>query len=159
MASRQFVSMFDKSKMKRDESMTTCLHSEETINSVHFVGKIDKKIYSCITQNIITDEVIITDERIGHIKERHPNDYERYCGYLQEIVENPDYIVETKKANTALILKEIVDSDEKHFKTVLRLTTSTDNSAFKNSIITFMKINKKEWERLIRNKKILYKRE
>lgn len=159
MVIRQFISMFDKNRMKREKSMNTYLCNEGTINSVRLVGKIDKKIYSCITQNIVTDEVIITDERIGHIKERHPNDYERYCEYLKEIVEKPDYIVETKKINTALILKEIVDEDKKHFKTVLRLTTSTDNPEFKNSIITFMKINEKEWERLIRNKKILYKRE
>lgn len=43
---------------------------------VHIVGKIDKNIYKCITTDIVTDEVIITDERIQHIKERHPNDYE-----------------------------------------------------------------------------------
>ena len=126
---------------------------------VHRVGKIDRNIYMCITDDIVTDEVIITDERIQHIKERHPTDYERYYGFLKEIVENPDYIVESNKPNTALILKQIAESEEKQFKTILRLTTSTDNPEFKNSIITFMKINEKEWSRLIRNKKILYKKE
>lgn len=126
---------------------------------VHSVGKIDRDIYKCITDDIVTNEVIITDERIGHIKERHPNDYERYCEYLKLIIESPDYIVETKKPNTALILKEIKESEERQFKTVLRLTTSTDNPDFKNSIITFMKIDEKEWRRLLRNKQILYKKE
>lgn len=126
---------------------------------VHSVGKIDRDIYKCITTDIVTDEVIITDERIRHIKERHPNDYERYCEYLKLIIESPDYIVETNKPNTALILKEIKESEERQFKTVLRLTTSTDNPDFKNSIITFMKIDEKEWKRLLRNKQILYKKE
>lgn len=45
------------------------------------------------------------------------------------------------------------------FKTVLRLVTSKDNPNYKNSIITFMKIDKKEWNRLLRNKTILYKKE
>ncbi len=134
------------------------IDTEEEIQ-VHPVGKIDKEIYKCITEDIVTDEVIITDERIGHIKERHPNDYEKYCEYLKVIVEEPDYIVETKKPNTALILKEIKESNERQFKTVLRLTTSTDNPGFKNSIITFMKIDEKEWNRLLRNKLILYKKE
>lgn len=134
------------------------IDTEEEIQ-VHPVGKIDKEVYKCITEDIVTDEVIITDERIGHIKERHPNDYEKYCEYLKLIVEEPDYIVETKKPNTALILKEIKESNERQFKTVLRLTTSTDNPGFKNSIITFMKINEKEWNRLLRNKLILYKKE
>lgn len=75
------------------------------------------------------------------------------------MVEKPDYIVETKKPNTALILKEIVESNEKQFKTILRLKTSGDDPAYKNSIITFMKINEREWNRLLRNKKILYKKE
>jgi hypothetical protein len=131
----------------------------EEVATLHSIGKIDKNIYKCITDDIVTDEVIITDERIGHIKYRHPNDFERYCEYLKEIVEQPDYIVETSKPNTALILKEIIESDEKQFKAVLRLTTSTDNADFKNSIITFMKINEKEWSRLLRNKKIIYKKE
>lgn len=123
------------------------------------IGKIDREIYKCITEDIVTDEVIITNERIKHIKERHPNDYERYYEYLKEIVEHPNYIVEANKPNTALILKEIIESEEKQFKTILRLRTSTDNPSFKNSIITFMKVNEKEWSRLIRNKKILYKQE
>ena len=126
---------------------------------MRLVGRIDREVYKCITEDIITEDVIITDERIEHIKERHPNDYERYFEYLKEIVENPDYIVETTKRNTALILKEIAESEDKRFNTVLRLITSADNTEFKNSIITFMKINEKEWSRLIRNKRILYKKE
>lgn len=126
---------------------------------MHFIGKIDKNIYKCITENIVTDEVIITDERVSHIKKRHPNDYEKYYSFLKKIVEQPDYIIEANKPNTALILKKIVESNEKQFKTIVRLSTSTDNASFKNSIITFMKINEKEWNRLIRNKRILYKKE
>ncbi|MBO5373320.1 MAG: hypothetical protein J6A75_11490 [Lachnospiraceae bacterium] len=125
---------------------------------VLYVGRIDIDIYKCITTDIVTNDVIITDERIQHIKDRHPNDYEKFYKYLKEIVEHPQYIVETAKPNTALILNEFVDGDEQ-FKTVLRLTTSTDNPDFKNSIITFMKINDKEWSRMLRNKKILYRKE
>lgn len=125
---------------------------------MHYIGKIDIEIYKCVTEDIQTDEVIITDERILHIKDRHPNDFERYCGYMREIVEDPDYIVEANKPHTALILKQFSDETE-HFKAVLRLVTPVDNPTIKNSIITFMKIDQKEWNRLIRNKKVLYKRE
>ena len=45
---------------------------------MHFVGKIDLQIYRCISERITTDEVIVTDERIQHIEERHPNDFEQY---------------------------------------------------------------------------------
>lgn len=125
---------------------------------VYLVGKIDIEIYNCITKDITTDEVIITDERIQHIKEHHPNNYEQYYSYMRSIIENPEYIIEANKPNTALILKSFSNGNET-FKTVLRLITSSDNSKFKNSIITFMKINEKEWNRLLKNKKILYKSE
>lgn len=128
------------------------------VADVHTVGKIDREIYKCITDDIVTDEVIITDNQIKHIKERHPNDYERFSQYFKEIVEKPDYILEANKPNTALILKEIIRGNEV-FKNVLRLVTSNDNPEYKNSVITFMKIDLKEWKRLLRNKKILYKRE
>ena len=122
------------------------------------VGKIDREIYHCIAEDIVTDKVIITVVQIMHIRERHPNDYELFSTYFDEIIRDPDYIIEAKKPNTALILKEIKDGKEV-FKMVLRLITSKDNLDYKNSIITFMKIDDKEWNRLLRNKKILYKRE
>ncbi|MDD6798744.1 MAG: PBECR2 nuclease fold domain-containing protein [Clostridia bacterium] len=125
---------------------------------MHSIGKINKEIYRCITEDIATDEVIITDNQIRHIMDRHPNDYERFSSYFEEIVKNPDYIIEANKPNTALLLKEIIENGEV-FKTVLRLTTSKDDSSYKNSIITFMKIDEKEWNRLLRNKTILYKKE
>lgn len=143
---------------KTGENGTLSTETEEKGIEVHTIGKIDKNIYKCVTEDIVTDEVIITDERIAHIKQRHPNDYERYYKCLKEIVEHPQYIVETNKPYTALILKEFIDGEEK-FKTVMRLTTSHDNPEFKNSVITFMKINNKEWKRMLKNKRILYKTE
>lgn len=41
---------------------------------VHTVGRIDVEKYKVVTDKIQTDEVIITDERIEHIRERHPNE-------------------------------------------------------------------------------------
>ena len=123
-----------------------------------FIGKIDMNIYRCVSENITEDDVIITEERISHIKERHPYDFEKYCDYLRKIVEEPDYIIQSNKSNTALILKAF-DEEDNSFKTILRLKTSSDDPKFKNSIITFMRINKKEWNRLLRNKSILYKKE
>ncbi len=119
---------------------------------MHTVGRIDKEIYKCVSKDILSDEVIITDNQILHIKKRHPSDYERFSKYFGEIVGEPDYIVETNRANTALILKEIVKAGEV-FKTVVRLVTSADNPTYRNSIITFMRIDKKEWNRLLKNKK------
>ena len=122
---------------------------------MHSVGKIDINKYKCITNDITTDEVIITSKQIEHIKERHPNDYERYFGYVQEIIGNPDYILEANRPNSAFVLKHIVDNG-KNYQLILRLKTSTDPDTYKNSVITFLKVDDKKWSKYLRNKKILY---
>ncbi len=122
------------------------------------VGYIDIEKYRCVMDGITTDEVIITDEQIQHIKNHHPNDYERFSKYFAEIVAEPDYIIKANKPCTAVILKEIADEGER-FQTILRLRTAMDPVGHKNSIITFMKINEKRWERYLRTKKILYRKE
>lgn len=127
---------------------------------VHLVGKIDKEIYKCITADIVTDEVIITDERIEHIEDRHPGDYQRYQKYIADMVLDPDYIIKDDRPFTAMVLKEFEDEDKsKHFRLALRLLTSKDNQNLKNSVITFMKIREKEYMRLVKNKQVLYRKE
>ncbi len=125
---------------------------------MYIIGKLDKSIYRCVTSDTLTDEVVITDKQIEHIKEPHPKYFERYEKYFKEIVERPDYIIESPKPKTALVLKEIISDDNEVFKMVVRLIAAGDNPEYKNSVITFMKIDDKEWNRLLRNKKILYKR-
>ena len=125
---------------------------------MHIVGKIDKKIYSCITEDIVTDEVIITDERIAHIKERRGQQfYDRYGKYLSDIIEGPDYIFADRE-NTALVCKRFVN-DGKYVNVVLRLAVSKDSPEYKNSIITAVGENEKRFAQRLRNKKPLYKKE
>ena len=80
---------------------------------MYTVGYIDVEKYKMVSKHIQTAQVIITEERIRHIQERNPEDYERYAEYLKEIVEDPDYILEANKPNTAIILKEVQAADEK----------------------------------------------
>ena len=118
---------------------------------MHTVGKIDRDIYKCIAEDIVTDEVIITDNQIQHIKERHPNDYEQFSKYFKEIIENPDYILKSNMPNTAFLLKHIIN-EEITAQLILRLQTSTDPDNYKNSIITFLKISQKKLDKFLRNK-------
>lgn len=125
---------------------------------MHLVTRLDIEKYSCVTEGIATDEVIITDVQIRHIKERHPGAYELFGKYLGEIINDPDYIIEANKPSTALVLKEVQENGEL-IKLVLRLVTSADNPEYKNSIITFTRIDEKDWKRLVKNKIVLYSRE
>ena len=122
------------------------------------VGRIDVKKYRVVSDKITTDEVIITDERIQHIKNRHPNDFERYSKYISDIVENPQYIIEANKPNTAFVLKKYIENEER-FQLILRLAVEGDKPGYKNSVITFLKVEEKRFKRYLRTKKVLYKSE
>lgn len=119
---------------------------------MHYVGKIDRNIYKCVSNDIRTDEVIISDSQIQHIKSRHPNDFERYFKHAELMINEPDYILEANKPNTAFILKHI-EEDNVGFEMILRLQTSSDPANYKNSVITFLKVEEKRYKRYLRTKK------
>lgn len=125
---------------------------------VHEVGKIDKNIYSCITEDIVTEDVIITDNQLQHISERHPDAYEKAIDYVKNVIDSPDYIIEDKHENTGLVIKKIKTESEL-LQVVLRICTSTDPSGYKNSIISCWEISEKRLKNYLRNKKVLYKKE
>lgn len=130
----------------------------ENLAVVHTVAQLDPEKYRCVSESITTNEVVITDERISHIRERHPNDYERYMKYMADIIADPDYIIEANKADTAVLLKEFIEGADR-FKLILRLKTPKDPDNYKNSVISFWRIGDRTWKKSIKNKKILYRRE
>lgn len=124
---------------------------------MQYIGKIDRSKFREISRDITEEDVILTDKQIEHIKERHPNDYEKYFKYIKEIVENPDYIIRDNKPNTGFLLKMFLE-DDKRFQLILRLHTINDINGYKNSIITFLKINQKKYNQYLRNKEIVWQR-
>lgn len=120
------------------------------------IGKIDIEIYRLISPNIKSSDVVITEERIAHIKERHPNDFERYSSYITKMLLRPQYILADPVPDTAVILQEFLDEKE-HFRLILKLAVTEVGEKKNNSVITFMKISEKKFRKYLRNKKILYK--
>lgn len=125
---------------------------------MYLIGKIDLEIYKCVSDDIATDEVVLTEERIEHIKSRHPGTFERIEQYLNAALELPDYILKDKNPNTGLILKT-VEKDDLRIQIVLRLHTVYDTPGFKNSILSAWEISETRWKNYLANKEILYKRE
>ena len=119
------------------------------------IAKIDIQKFKKITDNITTDEVVLTNNQIQHIKEHHPKDYETYCCFIKKIIEEPDYIMCDRHPYTAILIKKFMKYN-KNFEIVLRLHTNKDIFGYKNSIITFLKIGNKKYEQYVRNKKIVY---
>ena len=130
----------------------------EDVESIgKIIGKIDKEIYKCITEDIITDEVIITNNQIEHIKIRHNESLDLAMSTVEETLLDPDFIFRDKHPNTGLIVK-LLEVDNLHLQVVLRICTSNDTKGYKNSIISCWVISKSRLANYLRNKEILYRK-
>ncbi len=126
---------------------------------MYMIGKINKELYKCITKNIITDEVIITDNQIQHIKERHSDSFKKALKNINATIEKPDYIIaDDKHKDTGLVIKNI-ENEKEHLQLVLRVCTSQENFGYKNSIISCWIISERRLQNYLRNKRILYRKE
>ena len=115
------------------------------------------ELYRVVEEDLVTDEVIITEQQILHIEEGHPGDFERLAEYIPRILQEPDYILRGNRPHTALVLKQI-ETPEFEAEVILRLKVSSDPKEYKNSIITMWKISKKRFQRLLRQGDTLYKK-
>ena len=125
---------------------------------IHSLGTLDWDIYNCISSNHIADEVIITEEQMMHIRERHPEAYIDTMHYVRDILDDPDYIFRDKRPNTGLVVKKIQNDGDSSLL-VLKIVTSDDKKDYKNSVITSWKITEKRLNNYLRNKDIIYKKE
>lgn len=127
---------------------------------VRYIGRIDMTLYSrCTCQRIITDEVVLTPNRLQHIIDRRGREfYDKYCSVFGLIVSEPDYIFKDGKANTALVSKMFVENGET-VNIVLRLAVEGDNPEYKNSIISAVKEGESRFKQRLRNNEPIYVRD
>ena len=71
------------------------------MTEIQSLGNIDIQVLTKEFVNIQTDEIIVTNERISHIKERHPEDYNLFEKYGRESVISPDLIIKDLKDRNA----------------------------------------------------------
>lgn len=104
-----------------------------------------------------TTEVVVTDERILHIKQRHPEDYLLFEQYGRETVLSPDILIQdVKNVGTVFAVKGL---PETNLNVVLRLVLDTDNPSFKNSVMTFYRLREKNLKKLMDKNPVLYIKE
>lgn len=122
------------------------------------IGKLDKSKLGKYKYKIITDKVIITNERIKHIIKRHYNDYERYIKYIPDIVEDPDFILEDKDNEDTLLILKTIKENNKNIQVVIKLQTSLNEVNKYNSILTFWHIRDRNYKSTIQNNHVIYKK-
>ena len=121
------------------------------------IGRIDREIFRCIAEDIVTEEVVMTDNQLQHILQRHPEVFPAVLDVLRDILRDPDYIIEDKHPYTGLVVRRLETGSES-LQVVLRICTSEDQPGYKNSVISCWEISERRLQNYLRNKKILYNR-
>lgn len=130
---------------------------EKAMVEMQSLGRIKISLMEKRFKNIQTEDIIVTNERIAHIKERHPEDYELFKIFGADSVQNPDYIIEDRKHDgTVFMVKKLPDTN---LNVVCRLALSTDEEGLKNSVMTFYRIRERNLRKLIEKNQLLYKKE
>ncbi len=126
---------------------------------MQYITKLDRNKLGEYGKMLITEEVILTDERLyEHILLFHEDEYKQLRPYIKNIIENPDYIVEDNRHMDTMIYLKQVKEIEKNGRVVIKLALGQDKEHNKNSIITMMKLNKRTWKQTIKNRgKIIWK--
>lgn len=121
------------------------------------LGELDPTPLIPIFGALQTNEVVITEERIAHIKERHPEDYILFEQYGREAALSPDILIQDmKNTGTVFAVKKLPDTN---LNVVLRLVLDVDNPNFKNSIMTFYRIRERNLKKLMQKNPVLYIKE
>ena len=123
---------------------------------MQYIGRLDKEKLGKYKKLIITDKVLISEERIIHMKEHHPELTDNEITYISETIKKPDYIFDDRKnIDTILIVK---DNNNKNYITVVKLNTNICFKKKSNTVISFWNISNKKLRQFIRNEEIIYKR-
>lgn len=131
---------------------------------IRSLGNIKENIIVKEFGEIQTDEIIVTEEREDHIKERHPEDFELFKKYGDKAVTDPDYIIrDGKHEGTVFMVMKLPNTN---LNVVVRIALESDGSGLKNSVMTFYRIRERNLKKLIQKNTallgkdaVLYKKE
>ena len=128
--------------------------------NVQEICKIDLEKYQAVTdKTVLTDEVVLTNNRRDHIKERRGLIfYEKYKTAFAEILMDPDFIFPDKKNSHSAIAAKHFEQDGRAVNIVVRLVVEGDDPNFKNSIITALELGDDRYQQFIHNNEPVYKK-
>ncbi|MBO6245931.1 MAG: hypothetical protein J6N55_06595 [Anaerovibrio sp.] len=109
--------------------------------STRQVGIIDDKTIQLLGLNIAPGTpILLGDSNIAHMKDTHPEDYEKYFSSLETILAAPDYVNLNPKDGSIKYIKTI----DKHV--VVGVRVSTKGKAFARTIFTIEEWKLKKYE-------------
>ena len=114
------------------------------------LGEIESSLLQGYFGELRTKEVVVTEERMEHIRKRHPEDVELFALYGKETVLKPDILlVDEKHIGTVFAIKRLPETN-------LNVVVRPDR---KNSVMTFYRIRERNLKKLMEKNRLLYSRE
>ena len=132
-------------------------YNENEGNSVHYVGKIDRIKIGEYAKRIVTDNVILTNERKIHILEEHRNDYEIIIKNIDRVILNPnEVLVDSKNEDTLFFIDNL---ERNNLIVVVKLNTTNNKDHPQNSVMTAWIVRDRNLKKLRERNKTIYKNE
>lgn len=96
------------------------------------VGTIDEKTINLLGLSLPAGmPILLGESNINHMRESHPDAYEKYFSHLEDILARPDYVNLNPRDNSIKYIKTI----DTHV--VIGVRVSTKGKAFARTIFTF----------------------
>ena len=122
---------------------------------MQYIGKIDKNKIGIYSRKIITDDVVLADERKLHIYEEHTKDFEIIMNNIDRVVLNPrEVLVDLKNKDTLFLIDKL---DKNNLNVVVKLNTTNSREHPKNSIMTAWIVRNRNLQKLREKNKTIYK--
>jgi len=124
---------------------------------LQYIGKIDKNKLGKYAKKIVTDEVIITNERKLHIFRNHKKDYKIIMNNIDKVVVNPVEVLEDSKNKETLFF--IGRLNNNNLNVIVKLNTTNDKLHPQNAVMTAWIIRDSNLRKLRQKSKCIYKNE
>lgn len=105
------------------------------------------------------DQIILTKERIKHIRKNHPGDLEKYGKHIPQVLRDPDFVLIDPRERHTSVWVRAMPEDASNIRITVRHATQADPPEIMNSILTFQHVRASEYQRLSRRiARTVYKR-
>lgn len=101
---------------------------------------------------LANDDIVLTDERKEHIKERRKDDFDFVMNNIEKTINDYDYLL--KDSDRTVMFVKMIDEHYNNLAVILSL----NDAEIANSIITGMKISDKNLKRFLKSRKIIDKK-
>ena len=117
------------------------------------VGEIDRAKLASMYSSLPSGNLILTAERLAHIRARHPEDADLFIRYGEQVIQDPDLILNDDKNRSTVMYIRAIEST--NLNIIVRLALAED-AGKSHSIMTAYRLGEKTVKRLKKKNKILY---